>query len=120
MINEHITSNIIASSFEVYNTLGQGFLEAVYQKAFAHEMELRSLRVILEQKVKVYYKDKEVGFYFCDIVVEDSILIEVKCVGRIILPHIKQVKNYLRATCYPIGYIFNFGENRVDFKKIFP
>ena len=90
---DNLSSQIIKSSFVVHNTLGTGFLEKVYQNSFAYEMSLLGMKVDIEKHIKVFYKGKEVGFYFADLVVNNSIILEIKCVKRIAYPHIMQLKN---------------------------
>ena len=118
-INPYI-QEIISSSFEVHNTLGTGFLEAVYHHAFAEEIKSRGLNVVIGKPLNVFYKGICVGNYKADIVVENKIIIECKCVKSIIMPHIIQVKNYLKATGLNCGFIFNFLNHKVEFHRIFP
>lgn len=115
-----ITQKIIKAAFVVHNHLGVGFAEKIYQLSFAHEMSLSGLTVSIEKPIKVYYKEKMVGEYYADLVVFDQIILETKCVSKIIYPHIDQLKNYLTATKYPLGLVFNFKNQQVDFTRVYP
>lgn len=116
---EQIIREIIGASFEVYNTLGSGFLETVFQHGVAHELQCNDVNVEVEKPIRVYYKGKEIGFYKADILAEGHIIVECKCVVAVTLPHINQVKNYLKATGLLHGLIVNFGSKGVDVKRVF-
>ena len=93
-------SVIINSAFEVHNTLGKGFLEQVNTVSLLYELKSRGLLAEKQKKIDVYYKGLVVGEYYADILVNDVIILEIKCVARIINPHIKQLRNYLHFCAY--------------------
>jgi GxxExxY protein len=102
----------------VSNSLGHGFLEAVYKNALIIELEARDLSVRKEQSFPVRYRDKQVGFYLADLVVENRVIIELKAVDGLSQNHTAQVLNYLKASGLPIGILLNFGKPRLEMKRI--
>lgn len=117
---EALTERVIGAGFEVFNTLGQGFVESVYQNALVHELRSRSLDVGLEVPFGISYKGCSVGTYFADIVVEDQVIVELKVAEAIGQPHIKQVVNYLRASRMPVGLLLNFGTPSLTVRRVLP
>ena len=113
------TDEIIAAFYEVYNTLGYGFLERVYQNALYQELKRRGFRCEAQRQIKVYFKGKEVGEYFADIVVNDCIILELKANERLCSENEAQLLNYLKATEMEIGLLLNFGERPQVRRKIF-
>ncbi len=95
---DDLTNRVIGAIFEVSNTLGAGFLEKVYQRALLHELRLRGIRAAAEVSFAVTYKAQSVGEYFADILVEDVLVVELKCAERLSNEHIAQCLNYLRAS----------------------
>jgi GxxExxY protein len=105
-----ITEKIIGSAYKVHNSLGPGFLEKVYENALA--MEIRdgeNLSVKTQHPVSVFYRGKSVGEYFVDLLVEDSVLVEIKAVLQIHKEHEAQLVHYLTATKLDHGLLINFG-----------
>ena len=90
-----ITEQIISCAFEVSNTLGAGFLEKVYERALVKELTSRGLRCAAQVGLPVFYKGDLVGDYFVDVLVEGSVLVELKCVERLMGAHSAQCLNYL-------------------------
>lgn len=120
IIHEELTSNIIKCFYKVYNKLGYGFLEKVYKNALMIELTENKINCKQQAPISVYYYQKEVGTYFADILVDDSIILELKAGnGGIILDHELQLVNYLKATGYEIGLILHFGEKPAFKRKIF-
>ena len=93
-----LSDSVLAAVFEVSNTLGAGFLEKVYQRALLKELGLRGIRATAEASFAINYKGHSVGEYFADIVVEDELVVELKCVERLANEHTAQCLNYLRAS----------------------
>jgi len=89
---------VLGSVFEVSNTMGAGFLEKVYQRALLHELRLQGIRAAAEVSFPVAYKGHVVGEYFADILVEDVLVVELKCAERLSNEHTAQCINYLRAS----------------------
>ncbi len=112
MILKHkeTTDKIIRAFYNVYNELGRGFLESVYQKSMAIELEELGIKNDLERPIKIYYKKKEVGDFRADIIVENTVIIELKAVRTILSEHESQIMNYLKATNIEVGLLLNFGE----------
>lgn len=118
LLHKDLSSEIIAASFEVSNYLGTGFLEKVYENALKVELEIRGLLVETQKLVKVDYKGREVGLYQTDLLVNDTIIVEVKSTEKILSIHKAQIINYLKATGLQVGLIINFGNPKVEFERI--
>lgn len=102
--------NITGAAMHVYNTLGNGFLEAVYQEALEIEFKKRDIPYEREKELTIYYEGKPLQKkYFADFVCYDSIIVELKAVKEIDDTHRSQVYNYLKATGFKLGLLFNFG-----------
>lgn len=113
------TDEIIEAFYEVYNTLGYGFLERVYQNALYQELKRRGFDCKAQQQIKVYFKGLEVGEYYADILVNDHIILELKAADRLCREHELQLINYLKATEMEIGLLLNFGERPQVRRKIY-
>lgn len=119
LLHKELTNDIIAAFYEVYNELGFGFLEKVYQNALAIEMELRGFKVEVQKPIMVYYKGHEVGEYYADIIVEDKVIIELKAVEYLVEKFELQLVNYLRGTNAEVGLLMNFGQKPEFKRKVF-
>lgn len=108
MEHEELTERIIGCAMKVHRVLGAGFLESVYQKAFAHELRKSELRVNCEMKLQVQYDGVPVGDFVADMVVNEVIIIENKAVQSLSTIHEVQLVNYLTATGINVGLLFNF------------
>ena len=113
-----LTERVLGAVFEVSNTLGAGFLEKVYQRALLHEFRLRGIRAHAEVPFSVTYKGHGVGEYFADILVEDRLVIELKCAERLSNEHTAQCLNYLQASGRTLCLLVNFQKPRVEWKRI--
>lgn len=116
---QDLTNRIIKAYFKVYNSLGYGFLEKVYQNAMMIELQHDELSIKCQQKIIVFYQQTMVGEYFADIVVENSVLLELKAAEALRIEHENQLVNYLRATQCEIGLLLNFGLKPEIRRKIF-
>lgn len=114
-----ITEQIIKAFYKVYNVLGYGFLEKVYQNALLIELIEMGLSVEKQGQIKVYYEDREVGEYFADLIVEECVIIELKATEALCEEHEFQLVNYLKATEIEVGLLFNFGEKPEFKRKVF-
>jgi len=114
---EKITETIIGCAYRVYNMMGFGFLENVYEKCLLIELRKADLDTETQQPITVYYEGEVVGEFIADIMVNDAVIIELKSVRRIIKAHEVQLVNYLVATGKPVGLILNFGERKVEIKR---
>lgn len=113
-----VTQEIIGAAFEVHNVLGYGFLERVYQRAMQVELEARGIEVELEPKIKVQYKGIVVGDYAADLLVEGKIIVELKTDPVYQAMHEAQLLNELHGTGIRLGYLINFGRERVEHKRM--
>jgi len=117
--HKELTDAIISAFYEVYNTLGFGFLERVYRNALMHELIKRGLLVEHEVAIKVYYDGVNVGDYFADLIVNRLVILEIKSAKAIATEHEAQLVNYLKATTVEVGLILNFGPKPEFKRKIF-
>ena len=117
--HQELTKSIIGIYYNVYNELGFGFLEKVYHKALLIELKNNGYKIDSEKKVNVYYKNKIVGEYIPDIIINDSVIVELKCVEYLTDIHENQLLNYLKATDCEVGLILNFGKDPQFIRKIF-
>lgn len=113
-----ITEKIIGAFFAVHSRLGPGFLEKVYENALAIELSKAGLKSEQQKPVKVFYREQIVGEFFADVLVEEKILVELKAVKNLADAHFAQCLNYLKATKLPVGFLVNFGEASVKFKRL--
>ena len=116
-LNE-ITERIIAGAYVVANTLGHGFLEKVYENALAHELRKGGLAVEQQKAITVRYDGVVVGDYVADLLVQDTILVELKPVRALDDIHIAQCLNYLKAAGLKVCLLFNFGTPRIQIKRL--
>ena len=114
--HSEITEKIIKAFYKVYNTLGYGFLEKVYENAMLIELSNMGLKAVAQSPVKVYYDNKQVGGYFADLLVEDCVIAELKTAEEISSGNEAQSINYLKATEIEVGLLMNFGKTP-QFKK---
>jgi len=112
-----ITYKIRAAIFEVNRVLGYGFLEKVYENALIIELIKRGLRAKAQVPINVEYKGEIVGEYFADIVVEDTVVLELKAIESLQKIHEAQLLNYLKATGYKIGLLVNFAHPKAEVKR---
>jgi len=114
---KEVTKTIIGCAYRVYNKMGFGFLESVYEKCLLIELRKAGLDTESRKPITVYYEGEIVGEFVADIIANDAIIIELKSVRRIIKAHEVQLVNYLVATGKPVGLILNFGERKVEIKR---
>jgi GxxExxY protein len=117
--HQELTKSIIGIYYNVYNELGFGFLEKVYHKSLLIELKRNGYKIDSEKKVNVYYKNEIVGEYIPDIIINDSVIVELKCVEYLTDIHENQLLNYLKATNCEVGLILNFGKDPQFIRKIF-
>jgi len=116
MLHAELIEKIISSFFKVYNTLGYGFLEKVYENALVIELKMAELKVLQQQNIKVYYENQVVGNYFADIIA-DQVILEIKAAEGLREENKAQLINYLKATDKEIGLLLNFGKTP-EFKRV--
>jgi len=115
--HEEITEKIIGAAYKVHNTMGGGFLESVYEQCMLIELQKAGLAVENQKSIHVYYEDALVGEFVADLLVEDTVIVELKAVRQIALAHEIQLVNYLAATGKDIGLILNFGARKVEVRR---
>jgi GxxExxY protein len=115
---DSLTERVLGAVFEVSNTLGAGFLEKVYERALLRELSIRGIRATAQASLAVTYKSYSVGEYSADILVEDVLVIELKCVDRLANEHTAQCINYLRASGLGLCLLVNFQKPKVEWKRI--
>jgi GxxExxY protein len=115
---DKITEKIIGCAYAVMAVLGSGFLEKVYENALAHEIRKSGLRVTPQRSIQVTYDGIVVGDYIADLVVEDSVLVELKAARTLDEIYRAQCMNYLKATGYTVCLLINFGNPKLEVKRI--
>jgi len=119
MLHQDLTDQIIKAFYKVYNTLGYGFLEKVYQRAMLHELRKSGLYCQEEHPICVFYDGIKVGDYRADIIVNDLVIIENKAAEGLSEENEFQLINYLKATQIEVGLLLNFGRKPEFRRKIF-
>ena len=119
MLHGDVTELIIKAFYKVYNTLGYGFLEKVYENALKIELSKLGLNVLQQKNIKVFYDENQVGDYFADLLVNDLIIVELKAAEKICEEHEAQLLNYLKATDIEVGLLLNFGKEPKFKRKYF-
>ena len=117
--HQELTKSIIGIYYNVYNELGFGFLEKVYQNALLIELRKKGLEATPNKKIKVFYKGENVGDYYADIIVNDTIILELKAADYIAEEFENQLLNYLKGTDCEIGLLLNFGKKPEFRRKIY-
>jgi GxxExxY protein len=107
---KELSDTILRCFYEVYNELGRGFLESVYREALMITLQEAGLNVKKEKEINVYFRNKNIGRFRADIVVENKIILELKAVKHLVPEHEAQLLNYLRATNIEVGFLLNFGD----------
>jgi len=115
---DSLTERVLGAVFEVSNTLGAGFLEKVYERALLMELTMLGMRATAQASLTVAYKSHNVGQYSADILVEDVLVIELKCVDRLANEHTAQCINFLRASGLGLCLLVNFQKPKVEWKRI--
>ena len=117
MQHKELTEKIIAAAYHVYNKMGFGFLESVYEKCLLIEFRKGGFETESQKPIIVEYENEVVGEFKADVLVEDTVILELKSVRQITQAHEVQLVNYLVATGKPVGLILNFGEQKVEVKR---
>jgi len=117
MLHSDITEKIIETFYKVYNTLGYGFLEKVYENSVIIKLKQLRFSVEKQKKIKVYFEGNIVGEYIADLVVNKKVIIEIKAVEKLCEEHKFQLINYLKATNKEVGLLLNFGK-KPEFKRV--
>ena len=113
-----ISEVIIGCCFEVMKELGSGFLENVYKNALFIAMKERGLTVLVEQSFDVIFRNRKIGKYIADLIVENLIVVELKCCKTFLSEHQAPVINYLKSSQLPVGFLVNFGNQKLEYKRL--
>ncbi len=119
LLFKQLTGTAIKAYYKVFNTLGYGFLEKVYENAMGIELSRAGLNIKKQFPVTVYYEGIEIGYYIADLIIENSFIIEIKAMESLREEHEFQLINYLRATNIEVGLLMNFGKKAEYRRKIF-
>jgi GxxExxY protein len=118
-IYSDLTDRIIGCAYDVYNQLGFGFLEKVYENAMMIKLPQKGLQVVQQAPINVYFENKLIGEYLADILVDNKVIIEFKAVSSLSKTHEVQLANYLEATGIKVGLLINFGEKLKIIRQVF-
>jgi GxxExxY protein len=113
-----VTRTILNCCFEVMKELGPGFLEKVYKNALLIAMKQQGLQVEIEKPFEVIFRDRVVGRYSADLVVEKTVIVELKCCESLIREHQAQLFNYLKVSELPIGLLVNFRRRKLEYQRL--
>ncbi|MBW6499634.1 MAG: GxxExxY protein [Bacteroidales bacterium] len=119
LLHKGLTNRILKAYYDVYNELGYGFLEKVYQNALYLELKSRGFDVVAQKQITVFYKGQKVGEYYADMVVNEKVILELKANEYLLEKDEYQLINYLRSTEYEVGLLLNFGTEPEFKRKIF-
>jgi len=116
---KELTEKIIKIFYKVYNNLGYGFLEKVYENAMMLDFKKENIPAVSQYAIKVFYEDEIVGEYFADILVDGKVIVEIKAARNLTLENEAQLLNYLKATDKEVGLLLNFGPKPEIKRKVF-
>ena len=117
IIYKSLSYKLVGCFYNVYNSLGPGHKEDIYQNALKIDFDDERIKYISQKRLKIEYKGKDIGVYRPDFIVEDKIIVEIK--STLLLPKVfeKQLYYYLKASGYRLGYLVNFGSDQIDIKR---
>lgn len=118
-LHSELTKELIKIYYKVYNTLGYGFLEKVYENAMIIELKKEGFEVVSQKQIKVFYEEVEVGVYYADLVINNQVIVELKAAESICEEHEFQLINYLKASEIEVGLLLNFGKEPEFKRKVF-
>ena len=118
MMYEELSGKILNAYFNVLKILGTGYLESVYENAMCIELDELGIPYVRQKHLNVIYRERLIGEFVADIVVDDKIILELKSVSKLVPAHSAQLINYLTITKLKVGLLLNFGEGR-DFKRVY-
>jgi len=117
--HRELTERVIEAFYRVYNVLGYGFLEKVYENALMIELQNMGIQSAAQSPIQVFYDGKVIGEYFSDLLIQDCVIVEIKAAKSLALEHEAQLLNYLKATDIEVGLLFNFGPKPEIRRKAF-
>jgi GxxExxY protein len=115
--HKELTEKIIACAYRVYNKMGAGFLESVYEKCMIIELRKLGLMAEVQKAINVFYEEELVGEFIVDMIVNNTVILELKSIRQLAKAHEVQLVNYLVATGKSVGLLINFGEDKVEVKR---
>lgn len=115
---DKLTEQIIGTAMKIHNTLGPGFVEKIYAKAMAYEFKKSKIKFVEETEIRVKYETMELGYQRVDFLVEDEVIVELKCVGELNNIHLAQMLSYLKTADKRVGLILNFADNKLGIKRM--
>ena len=118
MLHKEITRSVIGAAMEVHRQLGSGFLESVYEHALSLEFDSRQIAFERQAPITVQYKQKQIGEYRADFLVDEKIILEIKATTALVSEHYAQALHYLAATGLRLALLLNFGAKSLEFKRI--
>lgn len=116
--HSELTETILRCCFDVMNELGTGFLESVYKNALFIAIKEKGLKVEIEKRFEVTFRGRKVGLYVADLIVEERVIIKLKCCDSLLGEHQAQLINYLKASGIIVGLLVNFGNRKVEYKRL--
>ena len=119
LLCKDLTDRIIGVFYKVYNELGFGFLEKVYENSMMIELRKQGFTCQRQQRIEVFYSGEHVGEYFADIIVNNSVILELKAAEFLVAEHEAQLINYLKGTKIEVGLLFNYGKKPEFRRKVF-
>lgn len=119
LLHEDVTEGILKAFFGVYNELGYGFAEKVYENSMVIELKALGFSVEAQVPVKVYFKGQAVGDYIADLIENGCVIVELKAAETLVTAHATQIQNYLKATGLTVGMLLNFGKKPQFERKVF-
>ena len=117
-VHYELTKTILGSCFDVMNELGTGFLESVYKNALFIAIKEKGLTIEAEKRFEVIFRGRKVGLYVADLIVEGSVIVELKCCDSLQGDHQAQLINYLKVSGILVGLLVNFGNRKVEYKRL--
>jgi len=117
LLYSEITGPVIGAAMEVHKILGPGFLESVYEEAFAIELDLQEIPYKRQYAIDIFYKEKLAKHFVCDFIIEDVVVVELKALSELGDIEKAQILNYLKATKLPVGLLLNFGARSLEYKR---
>ncbi|MCX6740284.1 MAG: GxxExxY protein [Candidatus Parcubacteria bacterium] len=115
---EDLTEKIIGISYKVYNEIGFGYREIIYKRGYIEEFNDQGINFIAEFPVRIYYKDRLIGKYYLDFIIDDKVVVELKIANDFYTKDIKQLLSYLKANKYRLGLLIIFNKDGVKIKRI--
>lgn len=115
---QELTETILGCCFDVMNELGVGFLESVYKNALLIALKEKGLKVEVEKRFQVMFRERKIGLYIADLVVEGKVIIELKCCESLLGEHQAQLINYLKVSSILVGLLVNFRKRKLEYKRV--